>query len=147
MQRWRETLEERWNEWRQVEDALSRALEGRRVLRVAGPRTPRLLPPATKTIRSGQLTGLSGTYEAGLACFCMSELKVEERHAFLEAWHARLGEGAMVVIADRRGEGCSSAFELHQLFAEVGTALDVQVGRTFWWVRYEIGAHGRRSYG
>ncbi|MBB3113851.1 hypothetical protein FHS18_005964 [Paenibacillus phyllosphaerae] len=142
MGRWRETLEERWNEWRLVEEAVSRTLDGLRVLRVVGPRTPRPLPLASKAIRSAELRRFSGSYEAGLACFCLGELKAEERLAFLEAWHERLGAGATVVIADRRGEGCESVFDLHQLFADTAAQLDIQVGRTFWWVRYGVKQQG-----
>ncbi|MCQ6561871.1 hypothetical protein [Paenibacillus mendelii] len=138
MGKWRNSLEERWKEWVQVEDAVSQTLAGRSVLRVAGARTPRLLTPATKAVRVTELSQVDGTYEAGLACFCIGELPSEERPVFLAAWHKRLGEGATAVIADRRSEGCESAIELHEIFAPVATQLDVKMGRTFWWVRYRV---------
>ncbi|UVI30533.1 hypothetical protein [Paenibacillus spongiae] len=138
MGRWRNSLEERWNEWVQVEDAVSLTLAGRSVLRVAGARTPRLLTPASKAVRITELNRVDGKYEAGLACFCLGEMPVEERPVFLAAWHERLGAGATAVLADRRSEGCESAMELHEMFAPVAAQLDVQVGRTFWWVRYRV---------
>jgi hypothetical protein len=136
--RWLNSLEARWNEWAQVEEAMSRTLAGRSILRVAGPRTPRLNSSGVRTVPAADLTRVEGTYEAGLACFCLGELTAEGRAEFLNNLHGRLKEGATAVLADRRSEGCGAAFELHELFAPVGTKLDVQVGRTFWWVRYEL---------
>jgi hypothetical protein len=93
---------------------------------------------AAKAVRPVELDDVDGTFEAGLACFCLGELSPGERQAFLQAWHERLGEGATAVLADRRSEGCETAFQLHELFAPGGTRLDVKVGRTFWWARYEV---------
>ncbi|WP_274648492.1 hypothetical protein [Paenibacillus humicola] len=138
MAKWRESLDARREEWKQVEEALSRTLAGRSVLRVGGPGAPRLAAPASKSVRSGELAGVEGTFEAGLACFCLRELPAAERRDFLNLWHSRLRDGATAVLADRRGEGCETAFQLHELFAPAGTTLDVQVGRTFWWVRYKV---------
>ncbi|BBH23183.1 hypothetical protein Back11_45280 [Paenibacillus baekrokdamisoli] len=138
MVRWRESLDKRWSEWKRVEFEVTDTLAGRKVLRVSGPRTPRIATPAVKMVRSSELDHASGSFEAGLACFCLGELSPDERSAFLAAWHERLHTGAMVVIADRRSEGCGTAFELHELFAALGTSVDVRVGRTFWWARYEL---------
>ncbi|WP_308637246.1 hypothetical protein [Paenibacillus silvisoli] len=134
---WRDSLENRREEWKKLEHALTDTLAGRRVLRVTGPRTPRLSTPVTKTVRQEELAGISETFDAGLACFCLGELSKTERVRFLQDWHDRLAAGATVVMADRRSEGCETPIELHDLFAPLGRKLDVQVGRTFWWVRYE----------
>ena len=40
MVRLRESLDQRWSEWKRVENAVTRTLAGRNVLRVSGPRTP-----------------------------------------------------------------------------------------------------------
>jgi hypothetical protein len=150
MAKWRDSLEERLAqrlaEWKQVEHAVARTLAGRRsVLRVAGPRSPVIATRAAKAVRSEELRDVKGTFEAGLACFCLGELSPGERRAFLQEWHERLGEGATAVFADRRSEGCETAFQLHELFAPSGTRLDVKVGRTFWWVRYEVRPNNHSS--
>ncbi|MFC5651302.1 hypothetical protein ACFPYJ_19750 [Paenibacillus solisilvae] len=134
----KESLDQRWSEWKRVEYAVTKTLAGRNVLRVSGPRTPRITTPAVKMVRSSELTSVAGSFEAGLACFCLGELAPDERSAFLEAWHDRLRTGATVVIADRRGEGCGTAYELHELLNPLGVQLDVQIGRAFWWARYQL---------
>ncbi|SDX86711.1 hypothetical protein [Paenibacillus sp. CF384] len=133
---WRDSIESRRAEWKKLEVGLTDTLAGRRVLRVSGPRTPRLTTPVTKAVLQEELKAVADTFDAGLACFCLGELPAGERQRFLEAWHERLASGAIVVMADRRSEGCATPIELHDLFAPLGSKLDVQVGRTFWWVRY-----------
>ncbi|CAH1199335.1 hypothetical protein PAECIP111893_01319 [Paenibacillus plantiphilus] len=137
---WRDGLEGRWREWKQLEDALGRTLAGRTVLRVAGKRPPRGMTTGAgaHSMRLSEGQEAAGAYNAGLACFCLGELDTEGRAAFLENWHKRLQSGATAIVADRRGKGCETAFELHELFAAGGTGIDVQVGRTYWWVRYEV---------
>ncbi len=142
MVRLRESLDQRWSEWKRVENAVTKTLAGRNVLRVSGPRTPRITTPAIKMVRSSELTSVAGSFEAGLACFCLGELEADERSAFLQAWHERLHTGATVVIADRISEGCGTTFELLELLTPLGTQLDVQIGRTFWWARYELRTNG-----
>ncbi|MBW7477782.1 hypothetical protein K0T92_24020 [Paenibacillus oenotherae] len=135
---WRNSLEGRWREWKGVEEAVNRTLAGRKVLRIAGSRSPRLQGQKFNSIQAPELAGIAGNYDAGLACFCISELPSEQRIEFLAAWHERLSRGATAVVADRRGEGCETAFELRELFAAGATKLDVQMGPTFWWARYEV---------
>lgn len=135
---WRDGLEGRWREWRQLEAALGRTLAGRTVLRVAGKRTPRVMKTGAPSMQLPEGQDTSGTYNAGLACFCLGELDTEERAEFLANWHKQLQSGTTAIVADRRGRGCETAFELHELFAAGGTGIDVQVGRTYWWVRYEV---------
>ncbi|SEO84159.1 hypothetical protein [Paenibacillus sp. OV219] len=137
MSGWRDSLEKRRVEWRKLEYAMTDTLAGRRVLRVAGPRSPRLTTPVSKAIRQEELAAVAETFDAGLACFCLGELSPQQRAQFLQNWHSRLATGATVVMADRRSEGCATPVELYDLFAPIGIALDVQVGRTFWWVRYK----------
>ncbi|QHW32010.1 hypothetical protein GZH47_15120 [Paenibacillus rhizovicinus] len=137
MAKWRDSLERRFTEWRLLEDAVEDTLAGRRVLRVAGPRAPRLKTPVSVAVRQAELGAVEEKFKAGLACFCLGELTGEERMTFLNAWHARLESGATVVLADRRGEGCETPAQLRDLFTPHAKALNVQVGPTFWWVRYE----------
>ncbi|MBO7748604.1 hypothetical protein I8J29_30950 [Paenibacillus sp. MWE-103] len=137
MAKWRDSLERRFMEWRRLEYAVEHTLAGRRVLRVAGPRTPRLTTPVSVAVRREELGAVEETFQAGLACFCLGELTAEGRAAFLRAWHERLEAGATVVLADRRGEGCETPAELADLFGPHAKALNVEVGPTFWWVRYE----------
>ncbi|MFC4811990.1 hypothetical protein [Paenibacillus sp. GCM10023250] len=136
MSKWRDSLERRFMEWRRLEYAVECALAGRRVLRVAGPRTPRLTTAVSVSVRREELGAVAETFPAGLACFCLGELTAEGRAAFLRAWHDRLEAGATVVLADRRGEGCETPAELADLFGPHAQALNVEVGPTFWWVRY-----------
>lgn len=136
---WRDNLEGNWREWKQLEDALSRTLAGRTVLRIVGKRGPGLRIAAdTDSAKAPECRSTVESYNAGLACFCLGELDREERAAFLANWHERLPPGAMAVVADRRAEGCETAIQLHELFAAGGTGIDIQVGRTYWWVRYEV---------
>ncbi|WP_219834886.1 hypothetical protein [Paenibacillus sp. R14(2021)] len=137
MAKWRDSLEKRFTEWRKLEYALEDTLAGRRVLRVTGPRTPRLATPVSVAVKQKELHAVAEKFEAGLACFCLGELSREERTAFLASWHDRLDAGATVVMVDRRGEGCDTPVELHNLFGPHAKGLDVQLGPTFWWVRYE----------
>lgn len=136
MSGWRDGLEGRWREWKQLEAALSQTLAGRTVLRVAGRHRPSLMIAAGTD--SAKAPEWHNTYNAGLACFCLGELGSEERTAFLANWHEWLPSGATAVVADRRAEGYETAFQLHELFAAGGTRIDIQVGRTYWWVRYEV---------
>ncbi|NBD27063.1 hypothetical protein [Paenibacillus glycinis] len=137
MARWRDSLEKRFAEWRRLEYEVEDTLAGRRVLRVAGPRTPRLTTPVSVAVKQAELNAVEEKFQAGLACFCLGELSGEERRAFLRLWHERLESGATVVLADRRGEGCETPAQLRDLFTPHAKALNVQVGPTFWWVRYE----------
>lgn len=137
MAKWQDSLEKRFTEWRRLEHAVEGTLAGRRVLRVAGPRTPRLTTPASVAVKRAELYAVGEKFEAGLACFCLGELSGDERAAFFRDWHDRLDAGATVVLADRRGEGCDSNAQLQELFKPHAKELRVQLGPTFWWVRYE----------
>ncbi|MBM7567635.1 hypothetical protein [Paenibacillus sacheonensis] len=137
MAKWRDSLERRFKEWRRLEYAVEDTLAGRRVLRVSGPRTPRLTTPVSVAVKQAELGAVEEKFGAGLACFCLGELTGEERTAFLKAWHDRLESGATVVLADRRGEGCETPDQLRDLLTPHARILNVEVGPTFWWARYE----------